>query len=570
MKRSEAQSVALSSAPPPKNTDLPDDAQGISIARRLLALCLLALLAGGLYTGLSLFWNETFVLEAMVQSQSGGQLTGTLIEAKDEHGRVRLSAGVEDSYNTSVASDPTLLKVHFDDGNHNYAHKLMPKAPGLLNGLLFGMGGQVYAISGGTGDVFELDSDSFSWTMRDSSYVYSQFCKINKNSCDVDQRKCDRIYYFSDTFINSRSCAIDKNGVIWAAFNTPVFLDVPSSDIYVVKISPVSVVFAYYDNGDRADGLIVCVRRRAGLLAEDDCRRIIYAKQSEFPYAIDENTDDVAIFSNNGSIIKFNKKTLNYQFVRHAGTPLPGQTSTSYQIYASMKSQNHVMLGGYPLNLVQKLDAERKVIPFEPAMPEIHRYGEVQTLSLFKNRVFAGVWPWGQVWRFDPFEHKWDLLKRLFSHPDMSKLTVAQMADEPYAAELQSNKLGQRVNSFVSVHDSIYILTSAKDGHAQPVADKSGLTSRQIAEYGAVHRFSSTGVLSLPIEGGLRDKDRIRIELKDNKLRVFRNDLQIGETGLSMQQRFCLQPSETGAGLFGPLSAGSASVVREEGDLRCG
>jgi hypothetical protein len=533
----------------------------------LLALMALAIaIMGSALTG---FWTKPYSVELVFDKTSGQWLTGTFAEAQDRNGRVRLAIGVEDSYNSKVANDPTVLQIQFDDGDKGYTQSLVAKPEGVINGTLYAMDGRIYVMNSYSEEFLRLDAEGVAWEKIKGPDIFAAFCGANAETCkSVEQ--CDRVLSFNSAFLATRACAIDRGGIIWAAYRSPAFLGVPSTKIAPVRVSASAVVLSYFNDSDGAEGIIICVRNGAKPVEENDCSRIRYAFDTDFPYAIDEDDNSIIVFSSAGSVVRFDKNSKRHEFVRAAGAPLEGKETTSYQIYSALKFQKDVMLGGYPFNLVQKMVSDREISSFEPPLPVTFNYGEVQTLTLFKNRILAGVWPWGQVWSFDPLERKWTLFKRLFSHPDMTKLSAAQMIDEPYVSELKSNALGQRVNSFVSMNDSIYMLTSAKDGYANLAADKSALTPAQIAEYGAVHKFTATGVLAIPIAGGVADGDRIRVEIGKDTLQVFRNGKLIGRTAVSMKEEFCLEGGHAGAGQFGPVSGGTASIVKLGGALACG
>ncbi len=186
-------------------------------------------------------------------------------------------------------------------------------------------------------------------------------------------------------------------------------------------------------------------------------------------------------------------------------------------------------------------------------------YGEVQTVGFFKNRMLAGTWPWGQLWSWDFATRKWTLVKRLFSHPDVNALTDQERLDEPYVKKTGANQLGQRIVSMKKDRDALYVMTAAKDGYMKDFAAKAGLSEAQLNEYGAVHKFTTSGQFAVSLEGGIRAGDEFAFELTENYLRVSLNGRPIGSAVVKITDTFCLQRATAGDGLLGDWTGGMIS-----------
>jgi hypothetical protein len=516
------------------------------------------------------YWLKApYAVELTLQKGKNQWLTGTFAEVKDETGRIRLSLGVEDAYASNFQSDPRLLKVQFDDGNDDFKQTTIPAARNVMHGTLFSLSNQLYLRDSSSDAFLKLNADSDGWVPAQQADLYRSFCGKDAEFCSAVVR-CDRIIGFNSAVLMTRRCAAEQGSVVWAAFDGPSFMGVPTTNMSPVRLTATSLVLSYYNDEQGAEGLIICKRRDAGPVEESFCGRVAYKTQDEFPYAISEDPAYLTVFSNNGSVVSFEMKTRQATFKREAGAPLESDVSTSsYQIYSTLAMQGETMLGGYPLTLVQSMDPRAAVRTFSPPLPSKYAYGEVQTLTWFKNRVLAGVWPWGQVWRFDPYTKDWSLFGRLFNYPDLGKLSVSELTNEPLVKQLQSNALGQRVNSFVSLGDSVYAIGSAKDNYSFDVAKKSKLPKEQLDEYGSVHRLSSTGMLSVTLPGNMTSGDKLRIELGDAKLTVFYNGAILGTADLALKEQFCLQGIATGSGQFGTLSGGTVSVSKLSGNMKC-
>jgi hypothetical protein len=516
------------------------------------------------------YWLKApYAVELTLQRGKYQWLTGTFAEVKDEVGRVRLSVGVEDAYSSNFQSDPQRLKVQFDDGNDAFKDTVIPAASNVMHGTLFSLANQLYLRDSASDAFLKLNAEGNGWIPAQQADIYRAFCGKDAEFCSVVVR-CDRIIGFNSAILLTRRCAAEQGSVVWAAFDAPSFLGIPTTNVSPVRLTATSLVLSYYNDEQGAEGLILCKRRDTGPVEESHCARVTYKTQDEFPYAISEDPAYLTVFSNNGSVVSFEMKTKAATFRREAGAPLEADAgTTSYQIYSTLAMQGETMLGGYPLTLVQSMDPRAAVRTFSPPLPSKYVYGEVQTLTWFKNRVLAGVWPWGQVWKFDPYTKDWSLMGRLFKYPDLEKLSVAELTDEPLAKQLQSNALGQRVNSFVSLGDSIYAIGSAKDNYSLEVAKESKLPKEQLDEYGAVHRLSTTGMLSVSLPKDMASGDKLRIELDETKLTVLYNGAILGTAELALKDQFCLQGIATGAGQFGAISGGTVSVSKLSGNLKC-
>src|SRR5262245_29209255 len=148
---------------------------------------------------------------------------------------------------------------------------------------------------------------------------------------------------------------------------------------------------------------------------------------------------------------------------------------------------------------------------------------ELQTLTIYRGDIYAGVWPWGEVWRYRTGTKRWEFVKRLFTHPEPTDRTVHPYEKETAALDPVGNLWGQRIASIVTVGDSLYVSTSSK---GTPAYDPkfTFLSDGKWKEYGMVYRYRLPGHLSAPLkwkEGPTRlefivEKNRLRI-LQDGK-----------------------------------------------------
>ena len=146
--------------------------------------------------------------------------------------------------------------------------------------------------------------------------------------------------------------------------------------------------------------------------------------------------------------------------------PVPYVT-VSVQLYAILTYRDRLLMGQYPTGeLFSYYGKELKHLPgWPPVMNGVRKNArEAQTLTLYGGELYAGVWPWGEVWNLGDRHGEWRFLGRMFTHPAPTDKTT-----HPY--EVQTTKLGavlnrwgQRVTSLVPFGDSLYLSTSSKGG----------------------------------------------------------------------------------------------------------
>ena len=118
---------------------------------------------------------------------------------------------------------------------------------------------------------------------------------------------------------------------------------------------------------------------------------------------------------------------------------------------------------------------------------------------IYGGDLFVGVWPWGELWRYNPDSRKWTFMRRMFDHPDLSRKIT-----HPYDVENRGNpvgnQVGQRVTSLIPSGPDLFIATSAKwpcdwDAEKFPF-----LARDKWKSYGTVYRMTMPGHLGAVTE----------------------------------------------------------------------
>jgi hypothetical protein len=494
--------------------------------------------------------------------------TGTLLQAKDRDGAVRFSVGVERSYNTAQESDPALLTVSFSDGNPYPNETAILGPTGLSHGSLYQLNNEIYVQNSFDQSFHRLKAGDAGWQSVTTEDIKNEFCKGNAEFCEA-LKGCGRTISFNNTYLRSRSCASTAGRVIWSAATSRTFKGIASLDLVPAFLSEASLVLSYTALAEKGAGVLFCKIRPNRRVEEADCTSHSYDDKLDFPYAIIENGSLITTFSSYGAVVRFDSQTKKIGVIRKANTLYENFETTSYQIYSALGFENGFILGGYPISLVAYLTGQSIVSDKINSIPAAFNYGEIQTLALFDNRIYAGVWPWGQLWVLRPETLRWELEKRLFSHPSMQGLNEFDTLNEPYVDKIGSNQLGQRITGMTKAGSSLYILTSAKDGYVTDTMRRAELSAEQMQEYGTLHKVQKTGQLTFEVEGGLRAGDNFSFEVTDSILRVIRNDTQITTVPVKISEKFCLNGSVSGEGIYGELVGATAKAKTSKGNLRC-
>ena len=215
-------------------------------------------------------------------------------------------------------------------------------------------------------------------------------------------------------------------------------------------------------------------------------------------------------------------------------------------------------MGQYPSGRFFEYDGE-KVTELEdwPPVPEgaSPSARELQTANIYRGELFAGVWPWAELWKLDPDTEEWGQLGRLFTHPEVHNRTVHPNEDAATAAGLVLNQLGHRLTCMVPYGDGLLLGTSWKGGETVLDPEKiKTLTPEQLAEFGALHLLEMPGNLEAVLEWKEKPTT-LRFLCEDGTMTIFQDGEEIAKSDFAPDA-----PSEEeaeikwGEGVFGPFT----------------
>ena len=388
---------------------------------------------------------------------------------------------------------------------------------------------------------------------------------------------------------NATRTLTDKHGlVVFSRFGTPAGFQSLDAEgrlqPYIPEWAPDDAGFCglqyvndrplvFYNNQITYDGQAVYASDRGSILC-------YYSKGSLFifhyegqtlsviPWApgavLPPNLDSAATFSLEGSIFVFGTYGDEFHFVTNTGNyyvlsngairRIRESDGKSWQAYSMVRVYDDLFIGHYPTGSLYVYD-EAGLRLFETPIPvpaEVSPNArEAQTLAIHGGYLYAGVWPWGELWRYDPDDPAWEFVARVFDSPPLSKED-----QEPFAAAMKGksdvyNYWGQRISSLTNVGDSMFIATMNKQGRPFIPAEHDFMTPETLAQYGRIHRLQSHAQVAASF--AWKEVTSFRFLCDEGRLKVFQDGQLLAESlceATGIEGPFDLR---TGNGIYGPF-----------------
>ena len=470
-----------------------------------------------------------------------GRNLGTVFELRDDQGRPLLGAGFLGAYNTAHMSDRHVLHV-FERNDAPAVFEALPRVNNDAGVYLFERRGRVYAQSaadGKDGRIRVYDEAANAWRAVDG---------VNPDAIEV----ADGVLEVVGSSIRYK----DRDILKWP--------DDQGKPLLRYYGDGWLIVWNRFEAEDPRVEQFLAWRwspSRAEPLAMADAVARPLSKKGEFPYAIGALRDDLIATTNLGTILRL--RNGRWETLRDPD-------GSSCQIYAALNLGDSLWLGHYPSGEVWWYDGEKlQPRPGWPPVPEGVSTGarEAQTLTLYGGDAYAGVWPWGELWRMSPPEH-WELVRRMFTQPALTAETTHPHERETIAAGGPVlNQWGQRVTSIVHSETDLFISTSAKS--SRPWSPEFAfLDEKSRDEYGRVYRMRRPGQIAAPLRW-TDGPTRIRIVLEPDSIVVYQDDRLAGRARRADPKdrpaADVLRSSGlvTGEGLYGPSRSREVRVNAE-------
>lgn len=459
-----------------------------------------------------------------------GQNFGSLFEAIDANGRVVAGAGFLGAYNSYYRADRHTLHcfVRPPRGVDAVQTALFPRPSEACHHYLFDSAGEVYATTRASGsDVLRWDGSAGVWAptgpvQAPVFQVGNKRLELSANCIKVDGREAFR---FDPTTGTAGSYYYAQGTLFFhvAEANSPE----RRTRLHACTWDPES------EPEPRSDQSVILPLTAPG----------------EFPYSYGQLGNAVFVGSNNGGVYRFREGTW--------ATLRPADPKTSFQLYAMINYRNRLLMGHYPSGeLFEVVDDSVEQITGWPPRPEHASSSarEAQTLTLYRGDLFAGVWPWGEVWRLKDNESAWEFAGRLFQHPSVEPKTTA-----PYEAEMTqlgekiNNLWGQRVTALVPFREGLLASTSNKNG--APNEDRlSFLSGGRWQDYGVVHRLYLPGHLSAATTWTGKPTT-FEVIITPDEVSIMQDARKVVTVALprGAMEGFSIDRIRWGDGVFGPL-----------------
>lgn len=472
-------------------------------------------------------WAAEFELRVTVsQAEDRGQNWGSLFEIVDAEGQPNAGAGYLGAYNTFPRSDREELQIFVRAKNPqaDWQIERLPQIDGAATGYYpFQMAGEVYTAPRGGSDsrVRRWNDAANTWEVVDGV----------PNGCEQIAGRpfhlaSDRITWNGETLLTPDAPYrfgehyFAEGRLVVRAFRSDG--GEPANTFQVFAWNPAA--------GERPQPL--------GALT------LNLPQPREFVYAFGQWQDHILAVTNMGGVYRL--RPAGWDTLR---TPIP---TVSYQVYCCMNYYDRLLLGHYPTGEFFEYAGDDLVLKkgWPPVMPGVSTSArEAQTVTIYNGELYAGVWPWAEVWRYDGAA--WHFVQRMFSHP-----TVADAVTHPYETETQAvdavlNLWGQRVTGLIPSHGALFITTSSKSGG--PWEPKFGFLSvEQQRDYGAVYcaRLPGQFTVHTPLAAG---PTRIELHATGESLRVTVNGSEAGQIAVSpaMLKRLATGTVQWGSGVYG-------------------
>jgi hypothetical protein len=270
----------------------------------------------------------------------------------------------------------------------------------------------------------------------------------------------------------------------------------------------------------------------------------------EFIYAFGQWRAEVLAVSNNGRVARFDGK--GWTTLR-----VPPVPAVSYQVYAILTYYDRLLLGQYPTGeVIEYAGKELKQLKgWPPVMPGVSPSArELQTLAIYGGDVYAGVWPWAEVWRYDRDRDKWAFTQRMFHHPLTTDAVVHPYETETLRVDPVGNLWGQRVTGLCP-HGAGLVITTSSKGSGPWDPKFAFLSERQRADYGAIYLATVPGALAVAAEWK-PGPTRFEVKLSGGTLSVSQDGAPLGSMTVPEHLLSALRPAKLtwGQGMFGPLA----------------
>ena len=438
-----------------------------------------------------------------------GQSFGSLFEVTSRDGSVVIGAGFQNLYNTRYRADRHALQFYIrpTDGQRSHTTEKLPRPNELCGTYLYARDNVVRSTYGGVK----------AWRPRGNEWK----SEASLGGTNETMRVGDGLLTF---------------GASEVKYDGRTVLSPPGEGSYQLFFYANGHLCFYHvnrgDNGYRpyendSDGyskLYACPwtvdQARVDL---STATVLTLPVVGETTFAWGQLGDQIVTGSNIGGFYVFEKDS--WQML------LPPKLGVSYQLYSTMMFHDRLLMGQYPSGRIFQYDGKKisDMPDWPPVLDGVSASArEAQTTVIYGGDVFVGVWPWGELWRYNPDSRQWAFTQRMFDHPELSNQIT-----HPYDVENKNgdvgNQWGQRVTSLVPGGPNLFVSTSAKWPAEWDPGKFPFLAHDRWKSYGSVYRLTMPGHLSATTKW-TDGPTTFEFVISENELSISQDGQQIAVT----------------------------------------
>lgn len=404
-----------------------------------------------------------------------GQNFGSLFEVTSSDGSLVLGAGFQNLYNTRYRADRHTVEffIRPTSGRRTSVTEGLPRPNQLCGTYLYSRDGLVHSTYG---DVTAWNPDARAWQETGSIGGTQETMRVGRGLLEFGD---STVKYEGGTILDAPDEG--RYELFFYAGGYLCFYHVNRND---------GAYRPYEDDADGFSKLYACPWTPDEATV-DLSRAVVLTLPvvGETTFAWGQYGEQIVTGSNIGGFYVFEDGAWRML--------LEPQLGVSYQLYSTMAFYDRLLMGQYPTGLVFEYDG-KQITPLTGWPPKLEGVSgsarEAQTLAIYGGDVFVGVWPWGEVWRYNPDSKSWAFMRRMFDHPDLSSKIV-----HPYDVENSNNSVGnqwgQRVTSLVTSGADLFVSTSAKFPCEWDAEKYPFLAPDNWKSYGSVYRMAMPGHL---------------------------------------------------------------------------
>ncbi len=473
-----------------------------------------------------------------------GQNFGSLFEATSGDGSLVVGAGFQNLYNTRYRADRHAIEFYIrpTDGQRSFTTEKLPRPNNLCGTYLYGRDGVVHSTYGG---IKAWNPDTNVWQEATSAGGTSETMRIGNG---VLQFGNSEVKYNGQTILSPPDEG--RYRLFFYANGHLCFYHVNSR----------GRGYRPYESDEDGFSKLHACPWTPGSGAVDLSKAVIMTLPvvGETTFAWGQLGKQNVTGSNIGGFYIFEDGAWSML--------LEPNINVSYQLYSTMAFHDRLLMGQYPTGRVFEYDGEKITdLTGWPPKPDgvSGSAREAQTTTIYGGDVFVGVWPWGELWRYNSDSKTWAFMGRMFDHPQTSdKIT------HPYDVEntdnSPGNQWGQRVTSLITNGSDLFVSTSAKWPCEWEPEKFPFLAADKWKSYGVVHRLTMPGHLGASTKW--TDKPTtIEFVIDGAEISIVQDGKELASTTLTgpMAQRLGalsgLKNIRWGDGIYGPFTGPTVS-----------